>query len=42
MYQKSLKEGESTGQILKEDAKAEAGNLEKAVEKAEAKLAGKS
>lgn len=40
MYQRSL-DGKSVGEEIKDDAKQEAGNLEKAVEKAEAKIAGK-
>ncbi|KAM3419160.1 Mitochondrial pyruvate carrier [Cercospora zeina] len=40
MYQRSL-DGKSVGEEIKEDAKQEAGNLEKAVGQAEAKVAGK-
>lgn len=40
MYQRSL-DGKSVGEEIKDDAKQEAGNLEKAVERAEAKIAGK-
>ncbi|KAF2207434.1 hypothetical protein CERZMDRAFT_50994 [Cercospora zeae-maydis SCOH1-5] len=40
MYQRSL-DGKSVGEEIKEDAKQEAGNLEKAVGQAEAKIAGK-
>lgn len=40
LYQRSL-DGQSVGEEIKKDAKQEAGNLEKAVEKAEAKIAGK-
>ncbi|KAI5370044.1 putative mitochondrial pyruvate carrier [Septoria linicola] len=40
LYQRSL-DGQSVAEEIKKDAKQEAGNLEKAVEQAEAKVAGK-
>jgi hypothetical protein len=40
LYQRSL-DGQAVGEQIKADAKKEVGNLEKAVEKVEAKIAGK-